>query len=443
MNDTLLALGVLSRSTAPARRSIIRSTWGSSSLIQTDVVRLRFVLAPAASSNAASAVAAEHAAHGDLHIAVGASDGPWYTAKALHWLRRGCSGAVIFCAIADDDAYVVVSRVVQDLRAVAAAGVGASAVYAAFEWFAYQRNTGRYDAWGPALSSTRETETKWRKLSGVPHTAWPGTQVPHATRRSCSKYSARTCRRYRRMCERCWRGCPMPLREAKASVARLSSATAKTSGLSTPFPLAKGTLVTWGSEVVASLVDGAEVASEIEHAAAVAAAAVPPTTILHDVFLSWLLSRARGGRGAASLALIDIGIEGREALPQQGFAEFKGSPTRHTADAAAAAEPADPASQHQRYPTGLRVAHVGRGPLLRFGRRRWPQRRRLWPNATLETRLLRESINVLHATFGGAGSGGARRRSLRCAPHDWFNQSRCVVTTGEDWLVCRVEEAEL
>ena len=444
-NRTFLALGVLSRPTAFARRSLVRSTWGSSPLIhQTSAVRLRFVLAP--SSVPDTSLAAEHAAHADLHIAVGTSDGPWYTAKALHWLRRGCSDA-LFCATADDDAYVVLVQVVADLRAVAAAGLGATAVYAAFEWFAYHRNTGQYDAWGPALTSTRETENRWRRLSGVPHTAWPGERVPHATRRSCSKYSARTCRRYRHLCKQCWRGCPMPRAHATASMAQLSSSTARASGLSSPFPLAKGTLVVWGREIVASLVDeGAEAASEIEHAAAVAAAATPPTTILHDVFMSWLLARMRGERGssAAGVALVDIGIEGREALPQQGFAEFKGNLTARRrrapgADTAHTPEPADPASQHQRYPPGMRVAHVGRGPLLRFGRRRWPHRRRLWPNATLETRLLRESLSVLHATFGGAAGSGARR-ILRCAPHDWYNQSRCVVTTGEDWIVCRVEE---
>lgn len=117
------------------RRQLIRVTWGRSDHIGLGEVRLRFVLA-AGTANEAEIVA-EHAAHTDLHVAVGDSDGMLYMNKVLHWLRHLQAR---FCAVADDDAYIVVCDIVGDLRAADDAGTATTAQYAAYEWFAYHRN---------------------------------------------------------------------------------------------------------------------------------------------------------------------------------------------------------------------------------------------------------------------------------------------------------------
>jgi len=148
-----------------------------------------------------------------VHEAADASDDAFYLSKAFSWLRH-CLRATSsrFLALADDDAFVVVHKVTRDLRAVVASG-RRRVVYAAFEWFAYARNTGTANAWG-AFPHPFGTAHAWRSQAGVPR-ALASTL--------CSNRSA---------------------------LLLLRSPTAQRSDFQPPFPLAKGTLVAWDRELV-------------------------------------------------------------------------------------------------------------------------------------------------------------------------------------------------
>ena len=133
-------------SRALGRGALVRAHWGAGAAAGIgSAVQLRFVLALPSSATKV-AVKEEGGAHGDLHIIRSAREGPWYVWKVFGWLRhciRALAG-IRFVAIADDDAYVALGRLVADLRAVAASG-RTRVVYAAFEWFSWHRNTGRFD----------------------------------------------------------------------------------------------------------------------------------------------------------------------------------------------------------------------------------------------------------------------------------------------------------
>ena len=125
----------------------MRSTWGKSPLIGDGrPARLRFVVAVLPEAN--RSLLAEQRKHSDLYLVHGVADGNSYTAKVFPWLHDAPQLlSASFVAIVDDDAFVSVARVISDLAVVAASG-RQRVVYSAFEWFAYQRNTGQFDAWG-------------------------------------------------------------------------------------------------------------------------------------------------------------------------------------------------------------------------------------------------------------------------------------------------------
>lgn len=142
----LVAFGVLSRAKAFNRRSLIRSTWGGSALLgRGRPSLLRFIVA---FDDKYRKVVQEQNDHRDIYLVTGNSEGAWYAGKVLSWLRHAIRlYRPLFVATVDDDAFVVVHRVVSDLGQIHASGER-HVVYSAFEWFAYQRNTGNYDAWG-------------------------------------------------------------------------------------------------------------------------------------------------------------------------------------------------------------------------------------------------------------------------------------------------------
>ncbi|KAL3892747.1 MAG: hypothetical protein SGPRY_014826, partial [Prymnesium sp.] len=129
--------------------------------------------------------------------------------------------------MADDDAYVVVPRVLSDLSILAQ--TSRPAVYAAFEWFAYQRNTGFYDAWGGSLRNPGGTSYAWRAHAGVPLNKYPGG---NAAKKLCSSARARSC----------FKGCGQTAAQAisaNSTALSLRSPLYVTMDVSLPFPFAK------------------------------------------------------------------------------------------------------------------------------------------------------------------------------------------------------------
>ena len=96
----------------------------------------------------------------------------------------------------------------------------------------------------------------------------------------------------------------------------------------------------------------------------------------------------------------------------------------------------------------FRVGHFGRKFVKLTAQRRWPDE----PWRAKSTEVLREGFAVLHTRVtkaamaaGGVAVGRLRHshpalagplRRLRCAPTDWWSNSRCLVATGADWHVC-------
>eukprot|EP00966_Prymnesium_polylepis_P056354 1303743-Prymnesium_polylepis.1 len=242
-----IALGILSRVVSFERRALVREHWGAGSA--GSAVHLRFVLA--LPSNATKvAVKEEDRVHRDLHIDQSAREGPWYAWKVFGWFRH-CVRTLVgisFVAIADDDAYVALGRLVSDLRAVVASG-RTRVVYAAFEWFSWHRNTGRFDTWGGSLRSALGTTYAWRERTGVTRAMWPGGRTQ----------------------ARAWRGCSRgPRAWSNGTALHLVNQRSRRTQLSLPFPFAKGTLVAYGMPIARALANGGYSLQEQVHAATVA-----------------------------------------------------------------------------------------------------------------------------------------------------------------------------
>ena len=429
----LLALGVLSRPAALFRRSLVRRSWGTSPLIG-DSVCLRFVIGTDDDQAVRASIAAEQWEHRDIHI-TSVSERRWYAAKAFAWLRAATHSSVSpsFVAIADDDAFVVIRPVVDDLAAIVASGCQ-RAVYAAFEWFSYHRNTGRAGSWGATLGAVGGTTFAWRGQTRVTSAMWPGARV------SESQQCARHCIRRggeSRCYKRCWPRCMVGRRDQ--TLLALRSRNARRSDQSRPFPLAKGTFVAWSPSVAVDLADSNHSLQEQAHAARTIEKR--GASILHDVFMSYLLASSRGSLGMANLTLVDIGILGREDRPQQGFTEFAGDLNR----------------TGRAYPEGLRVIHMGRRPIRQYSRRRWAGQ--AVPHDS-EDQILSEGFALLQSKFHSSveshstGDAASAKSSgtvlihqqpatsplsqahLICNSPSWFDESQCVITAGEDWVVC-------
>lgn len=339
---------------------------------------------------------------------------------------------------------------------VSTSGRGARAVFAAFQWFAYDRESGRPDAWGPALRNVRGSEHAWRAHTGLSRSLWPGGPTQGKE----------------------WRGCrTRPWTPTGGVPAQLWSARPRHPHLSLPFPLAKGPCVVMASAVAAELADGDHSRRERVHAMHVVNRLANQTAkshgsnkvqffarILHDIFLSYVLGSARRGRGLANITLVDIGVG-----PTRGYVEAR-SMALPLLDGPRAMKQTISSLQHASsnvsvnatesfaWVRGLtprfRVGHFGRKFVKLTAQRRWPAEQ--W--RAKSTEVLREGFDVLHARVtnelkaraapsqqpqrgrhvpvASGGGGDGSRRTLRCVPTDWWSNSRCLVATGADWHVC-------
>ena len=418
----LIALGVLSRANSPHRRRNIRSTWGGQ--INTSEVLLRFVLAVPQNQSVRRAMKAEQSKYGDIYIAGDERSGYFVvTLKTLAWLEHVLTWhqPPPFVAIADDDVYLVMRSIVDDISHIATSVP--TAVYSAFEWFAIHRNLGLEDAWGQTIRSVAGTTYAWRAAAGVPRTVWPGGE---SGGRPCSRCSINERRRQLR-CRQCWSGCNRSLVDGSGSalserIDQLRSHNTTATGLSRPFPLAKGTFLAWGLRAAASLVRHPEARRELVHGTALAREG---RRILHDVFLSHVMAAPRASRGLANLSLVDMGIWTVRGS-RRGFAEYRVHPN----------------GSHLPFPSGVRVVHIGARTVKRQVLVQWPDAGQHWRRRQAE--MLAHNFRVLHAAFGDARA--PRRltppRRLVCARPNWFEESRCVITAGmKDWTTCEIRSA--
>ena len=191
------------------------------------------------------------------------------------------------------------------------------------------------------------------------------------------------------------------------------------------------------------------------------------TRVLHDVFLSYILASFRDGMGLANLSLVDIGMSSH-GMSGQGYAEFDG--TRNLSSATAYGYRQQQRGSHAKPKGGdllqggaltrermdsqegrmgasmgasmgaMRVAHVGGWNVQLYARRKWPADPwREHSNAVLRANF--ELLQTLAASREGRGEGGVPevQQELKCStPPSWWDASRCVIATGEDWRLCEV-----
>eukprot|EP00966_Prymnesium_polylepis_P106091 2456731-Prymnesium_polylepis.1 len=146
-----------------------------------------------------------------------------------------------------------------------------------------------------------------------------------------------------------------------------------------------------------------------------------------------------------NITLVNIGIN-LHAHSKQGFAEFKHE--HHTLE-------------RQSYPADkLRVAHISRSEIrmwleqghggtsgiISSNNRTSLSRVNLWrPRDTARAAQQQRAVDVLRQNYmhlqqisPTAHEPPWRTAVLRCAPSNWWNESRCIVATGTDWTTCEI-----
>ena len=155
-----LAIGVLSRSSSDGEssRRIVRVGWAAHAVQLQDhsrAVFVRFVLPRPADRS--SPLWEEQQTHQDLALLSDVYEGNGYGTKMFSWMRYALHLQSLYVASVDDDVYVDVDMILHDLRALESVGLKCIA-YGAVEWFAYERNTGKAQAWG---YSPRNAGQRW------------------------------------------------------------------------------------------------------------------------------------------------------------------------------------------------------------------------------------------------------------------------------------------
>ena len=397
-----LTIGVFSTPQLYWRRSIVRETWGAH---HEDDASVQFVLCAATRSTRA-ALAAEDKAHRDMIQLHGCLDATrrghsrrWSRVqKAFLFLRQCIHGQKSeYIATADDDSYIVVSRVLADCRAFASRGLH-GIVYGKIEWFSYERNTGTPTAFG---ANPLAAAFEWRKHSNVWETLWPG---PLGER----------------------------MRANGSALEALDNRSRWGRGLTLPFPFQKGPLMLFSLAVARMLAESDHSRGEQEHARTVAAR---KRVVLHDVFIGHVLSSARNGRGVPGpLALVEIGPGGFEELRtlQGGMVKrvatiMSGRAGGHRDDGGCP-DVLLPGGRPLR--RSLRVVHLNAKHISYIAAR---------TNRSAASALA-SCAGALHTALRHKDSKQRTRPRAACTTAQWWRATGGVVYTGWDWQWCELRD---